>query len=105
MLVSRAIIFAITFGFPHGKGDIEIGKPAFTRSLANQHAETVFDMGLSNLTLHLGSDDMAVQAEIELAAGRDAQPPTDFHWYDYLSFIGNGNSQHVGSFSYMVRIL
>jgi hypothetical protein len=87
MLVSRAIIF----GFPHGEGDIEIGKPAFAGPLANQHAEAIFDLGLDNLTLHLDVDDVTCKAEIKLATWGDAQAATDFHRNDNLTFIGNGD--------------
>jgi hypothetical protein len=94
MLVSRAIIFR----FPHGEGDIEIGKPAFSRPFANQHAEAVFGIGLNNLALYLSVDDMTFQTEIELAAGGDAQAATDFHRNDDLAFIGNGDGWHGSSF-------
>jgi hypothetical protein len=87
MLVSRATIF----GFPHGVGDNEIGKPAFAGPLAYQHAEAVLGTGLNNLALHLGVDDITVQAEIKLTAGSDAQTATNFRWNDDLAFIGNGN--------------
>jgi hypothetical protein len=94
MLVSRAIIFAITFSIPHGGSNIEIGKPACTRPFTNQHAKAVFGVGLNNLALYFDVNNMAIQAEIELAAGCDAQSTTDFHRNDDLAFIRNSDGQH-----------
>ncbi|HUW98980.1 MAG TPA: hypothetical protein VMV40_09105 [Acidiferrobacter sp.] len=90
MLVSTAIIVES----PHGFGNIEISQSALTRLFTNQHTEAVFDLGFNKLTPHLGVDGMTLQAELELAAGRDTQAATYLHWDNDLAFIGNGDDWH-----------
>jgi hypothetical protein len=53
-------------------------------------------LGGSDLPLDFGADDLAFQAEIQLAAGGDPQPAADFNGNDDLTFVRDGNSLHGG---------